>query len=288
MESVDLQLIFDWFRENAGRWLSSKAFIAFIASVCGAAAGAWGAQAAINRSQNRQAMIKELNAVRSATLLCFTIANSFITFKAQLTKPMREKYDAVKGEFEAFTGPAREFRFEADWMTITAIKVPISQLEQIVFEGASIDRRGLAALVQLSGSIDSLEKSVQLRNELVASFKSNSPTPHNVLLEKYLGLRSKDGVIDQGVAQNINALSEQVDDCIFYAMLLADDLIAYNASLRKENPRRYRKVPNPGKADWTIAREQGLLPDPKAYEPWLRGFPLPPQKTRSLWFQRGP
>jgi len=101
-------------------------------------------------------------------------------------------------------------------------------------------------------------------------------------MERFYGLRSA-GAVDERIATNILALYTQVDDCIFFTRVLAEDLFEYNRALRWRFAWRYRLgIQKPVPDDWSIAESNGLLPARGKYQNWLRGFRTSPTRLQQL------
>jgi hypothetical protein len=67
-------------------------------------------------------------------------------------------------------------------------------------------------------------------------------------------------------------------------MLLSEKLFELERKLRARNWWKYRlEMPRQHPADWTLAKNEDLIPDRKQYADWLRGFKKPP----SLWKRLG-
>lgn len=279
----------DWqfLLEASRQFLSSSAFGTLIAAGAGAFAGALGAQAIISRTEKRQELTSELNSVRAALMLCFSICNTFVSLKRQHVRPIRNNYVAAQQEHEAFQERATMaadgvYELHAELRTLSPPKVPIEILERYVFERISISGRALAAAAQLIGAIDGTFKSIAYRNELVREFQTANLSPRS-LTEKYLGLTTAHGAADERFRHSVTGLYEQTDDCIFFARILADDLLAYGNRLRLRLPWKDRllRVRKLQPADWTIAERSGLLPTDEQYADWLRGF-----RTQPPWHNR--
>lgn len=263
-------------------WLGTLTSAAF-----GAFAGAW----INNRIQTRRAVIEELNAVRAALMLCFSIANRFMGLKRQIVRPMRERYLRARQEYEDFKERARHHKgppplvheFQADLQTLNPVIAPISVLERYVFEKISISGRALAAAVDLVGAIDGLGKSISNRNDLISEVRKDNPHEANMLAERYFGLRNVNGVTDERFRMTVEAIYNQTDDCIFFSRILADDLLKYGSRLRKKNAWKYRLgVPKLKPANWGIAERDGLLPPSELYASWLDGFKEQPTRWQRL------
>jgi hypothetical protein len=247
----------------------------------GAFFGALGAQIISSRYQTKQAVVVELNNVRATLTLCFSICNRFISLKRQLVRPMRNDYVQARQEYDDFNeraktyvGPPRLiYELPADLKTFSMPAIPTAMLERELFEKISISGRALHAAIDLLGAIDGLEKSIGLRNDLIAEIHKRSPVPGQALTEMYFGIPTADGVTDERFSGSVIGIFDQTDDCIFFSHLLSKDLTIYGRQLRRRYAWRYRlRVPKIQGADWTIAEQQGLIPPDALYADWLRGF----------------
>ena len=268
----------------------SAAFATLMSGAFGAFFGALGAQVIASRYQTKQSVIAELNSVRAALLLCFSICNRFVSLKRQLILPMRNRYVQARQEYEQFSAQAQVhvgppplvYELAADLQTLPPLTLPTAVLERQLFEKISISGRALAAAVDLLGAFDGLKKTIGDRNELIAELHERSPIPPQELTELYFGITTADGVTDQRLSAAIEGIFRQTDDCIFFSRLLADDLVEYGRRLRRRYAWRYwRRIPKVVAADWSIAERQGLMPAAAEYADWLRGF-----KTRTTWLGR--
>jgi hypothetical protein len=167
--------------------------------------------------------------------------------------------------------------------TLTPILLPIQALERLVFEKISIRGRGLVAAVEVISCIDALEKSFSYRNELIADFKKE-PMSHRQMIERYFGLHVPEiDMVDERFSSNVGALYNQIDDCIFFSRILADDLFEYGTSLRKRFAWRYRlPVPKLTGYEWTPAETKGLMPNRNRYANWLQAFRASPTLIQRL------
>jgi len=224
-------------------------------------------------------------------MLCFSICNRFISLKRQHVRPMRDQFERARREHDEFQAAARAhagpqplvYQFLADFRTITPVKAPTEVLERLLFERISIRGRALAAAVDLVGAIDGLDKSIIYRNDLIAEIQKEAPHAPAALAAKYFGLPTEEAVIDNKYPASVEAIHTQTDDCIFFSRVLADDLLEYGTKLRRRHVWRFRiSLPKLGKADWSMAEDEGLLPQMEQYETWLRGFQKRPTLFRRL------
>jgi chaperonin GroES len=258
-------------------------FLGTLASAAfGAFAGAW-----INsRVQTKRVVVAELNSVSAAMSLCFSICNISIGLKRQYVAPMHDAYERTLKEYAEAVATLKlghhrsVFVLRADLQTLLPPKMPTELLERCVFEKISIRGRALAAAVQLVGSIDGLASAIEGRNDVIKELQG---APDRKLREeKYLGLRSAEGVTDDRYRASIKGIFDQTNDCIFFSRILAEDLLKYGNHLRKRCVRRLMLgLPKLAAADWSTAERAGLMPSADLYKAWLDGFKANP----SIWLR---
>jgi hypothetical protein len=96
---------------------------------------------------------------------------------------------------------------------------------------------------------------------IYADFKKRLPATEKEKIELYVGTYTGDSV-DLRFGHNMDALLHQVDDCIFFSMLLAYELLAREKKVHARNRWKYRlSVPRQFSADWSLARQENLIPD---------------------------
>jgi hypothetical protein len=242
-----------------------------ITAAFGASVGAW----ATTRRETKRAIVAELNSVRAARMLTFSVCNRCIAIKRQHIRPIYQDHAAAYEKYqEDRRGGEREPGIKADLRSLTPVHLPMQALERQLFEKISIGGRAIAAAAELIGIVEGLNAAIRTRNELVAELKQLSPLSPGVLAERYFGLRTDASVRDERIPSNIAALYAQTDDCIFFSRILADDLMQYGERLRRRYAWRFRlNIPKAEPANWTFAEEEGLLPKQADYVNWLRGFP---------------
>lgn len=264
-------------------------FEPFITATVGAFAGAWGAQIIIGRGQRRQAIASELHACNSALALSFTIMNTFLGLKKQQIAGLVARFDALDNSFKEFQkAPSgsgqRVFEFTADWQTLSPPKIPIAAFEELVFNKIGIRGRGLQAAMQLITAVDGLETSIRERNDLISEIRAAGHSGET-LLQHYLGLPTKAGMIDARNKDYVTALKLQTDDCIFFSGLFFQDLAKYAHKLRSQGVWRHWFCWLPkieGEVDWSESKKQGLIPSDQDYQPWLKGFQQKPPRLERI------
>jgi hypothetical protein len=260
--------VWEWLSsETAKQTVAFSLFGTLITAAFGAFAGAFLA----SRGKNKTDLIAELNSVKATLTLCFTICSSCISGKKQIFGPLNDSYQKELHSYHN-RGPGL-FEFHADLQTITPVKLPNETLERHVFDKIRIQGRPLVAAVTLIGVLDSLEKSVTYRNDLIAEFKATKFPSDKEKAELYFGSQNATGTTNARFKLNIAALAAQIDDCIFFSRLLADDLLTYGNKVIRQNRWKYRLgfselLP----ADWSAVEKEGLIPPTEQYANWLKGF----------------
>jgi hypothetical protein len=190
-------------------WGAAKQFatLPLFGTLMGAAVGVLAGAWLTGRRESKRALVDELNGVRAAMTLCFTISNRFISLKEQHVQPLTVEYEHFGQQYKAFLrqrgtpGTQTQFSVKADLRTVTPLRVPTELLERYVFEKTLVDIQALAAAVDLVGAIDSLENSMKFRNDLIAEIRASN-LAGVALTETLLGLRNSQGVMMTGTARS--------------------------------------------------------------------------------------
>jgi hypothetical protein len=135
------------------------------------------------------------------------------------------------------------------------------------------------SVTALSGAIDDLRNSIDYRNRLISEFREQRDKMTELdRIQLYVGA-PKAGEVDARFVSNVQALSKQIDDCIFFGKVLAAELVQYSNALRSRNRLRYRSgVSKLLPVDWTTAQEANLIPDEADFANWLAGFKRLPSR----------
>jgi hypothetical protein len=258
-------------------WQSTPAAVKTIVTAAfGTLIGAW----LTSRSQAKRRVVEELKAIHAAYTVCFSILNKALAIKRQHIRPMTIQFETTVAAYDAWMeNPQNRLNVELDLRTLSKLRFANAALERTVFEKCSLGHKGLAAALSLEDAADDLNSSIEYRNNLVADFQKNPPPNQLERIAFYVGAY-RDDKVDLRFTNNVEALLHQVDDCIFFGMLLSEELYKLERKLRSRNRWKYRlEVPRQHPADWTLARNEDLIPDKSQYADWLRGFKKPP----SIW-----
>ena len=249
----------------------------FFTSLIGAFAGAYGGQYIVERIKNRENLLAEIRNTNAAIMMAFDICNSYLSLKKQHVKTLKENHDRHVQDLNQFHAERKQgtiaddvvFRFQADFQSLETMLVPIGVLQKLIFEKISLNGRPLNLTATLIRTIQSLNNSIQKRNQLIELYKANSPIPDEVLATHYFGLPDKNGHIDNIYPSCVQFIYEQTDDCIFFSKLLCEDLVTHGEQLKKKFGKKSPKINKP---DFQKAVDAGLMPDKNKYSDWKTMF----------------
>lgn len=260
--------------------LTPTILIAILTAFAGAFAGAYGAQRIAERARSKEELIKEIRNTNAGISVAFSIFNSFFGLKKQHVAALKNNFDAQKAGFENAEkqrqkgeGVGEVFVFHADLQTLQPLIAPIERMQAIVFEKISVTGRPLNLASILMQTIHSLNDSIEKRNELIQSFRAAYPRAGNEFIRLYFGFADKNGHVDANYPMGIEAIYKQTDDCIYFSKMLAEDLMVHGKSLKRNYEYKFRgKTPNIGRVDFTVVKDQGLMPPPENYPDWTDAF----------------
>ncbi|MDY0884316.1 hypothetical protein ACFPL7_00990 [Dongia soli] len=256
-------------------WLWNLSNSNFFTALVGAFAGAYGAQAIVERAGRKKRLLEEIRNTNAAIVVACSITNTFCALKSQHVKGLKENLDAQRKELEIFkqarkqgaVAPEEAFYFQADFQSLPVVQVPIDVLRNLLFEKLSLVGRPLSIVAVLSQTIDSVIGAIERRNRIIDECKRRAPIPINELVPLYFGLPNKDGHVDMTYSETVSAIYSHTDDCIFFSHLLGEDLEKHGKRLAKVYG---SKAPRIEKTAFTNAERKALLPDPSLYSDWMK------------------
>ena len=260
--------------------LNSNFAIAVIGGLAGAFGGALGAQHIVERSKQRDDLLKELRNTNAATMVAFTACNTALALKKQHVQPMYELFAHEKEALRNFkeqraTGQRQgnaEYRFVTDLRVFPAAVVPIETLKDLAFNKISAYGRALALVSVLEQSLLGLKEAIMKRDLLVQRFASGGIPAEQAHLY-YFGMPLPTGDTNQEYPDLVEAIHSYVDDIAFFSALLCDDLIAHGRRIHKAFAQKFGKgAPSVSTADFSGPRQTGLLPPDTQYADWLNAF----------------
>ena len=258
--------------------LDAAFLLAVIGSGAGAFGGALGAQKIVERTAARKELREQINAVNSATSVCFQITNTLINLKGTLLLPLKENFDRTKTEciaaYEAFkAGEVRFHEFVADLQTLTIPTLPIETLNRLVLEKLELVGRPLVLAPLLAQTLHDIAGLCTARNELISEIKA-AKYPNGVPPYLYFGLPDPEGHRDERYSSCVAGLYSLNDSAIWFGQRICVDLVAYVINLQEQFKASYRgPVPKTAKPDFGMAKAAGLIPSDDDFGPWLENFP---------------
>ncbi|MCA3133853.1 MAG: hypothetical protein ING70_16565 [Rhodocyclaceae bacterium] len=282
---MDLKLIADS--------LNSSFTTSLVGALAGAFAGAYAAQKVANRSKVKDQLTSELRHINAAVSISFGVTNTALMAKGQHIKPLRDKYLSEVNRHKEWMERRRTGQIQGNVpyelsMNLTFIPrvfTTIEPLKSLVFTSVQASSKVVNLLLSLEDYLQQLDRSIENRHRMINEFKERRFPAGAEEVHIYLGLPFGDGHRSVEYGATLDAMSQYVDDVIFYSSELAKELSARG----KEVQARYRRLfndppPEVSSIDLSIAKERGLLPPAERYEDWLSAF----RKTdeRIAWWQR--
>jgi hypothetical protein len=260
---------------KAWPWLQPL-IIAAVGSLAGAFAGAMGAQKIAERSKRRDDIILEIRHTNAAIMACFNICNNSLTFKEQIVKPLYDNFKLNLNKFEQ--GPTinpendvnQVVQIEFHLQEIHAPLNPIETLIDIVYNKINCESRPLSLVQMIEQYSFNLNNLINKRFQLTESFKS---LPQELVIYYYFGKKINESVINEEYPDVLDGIHSYLDNLIFFALLLSQDLEKHGDNLAE----RFRKefdidIPKINKLNFTKSREKGLMPSPDEYKDWVDCF----------------
>jgi hypothetical protein len=263
------------------QFLNSNIAVAVVGGFAGAIGGALGAQRIVERSQKREAGLKELRYTNAAIMVAHTICNAALALKKQHVQPMREDFIKLRADLDAFKArrdakqiaPDVEFHLQMDMRTYPAPIVPIETLKHVVFQELSVVGRPLALVSVIEQSLIGLSSAIAKRDQLIQRFASGE-IPENKHAHYYFGLPLQGGHINQEYPDLVEAIYSYVDDLAFFSHQLCSDLMKHGAKVREAltTKKLSKQVPQVSEADFSGPLKSGLIPPDSQYSDWVKAF----------------
>ncbi len=235
-----------------------------LSSLFGSGVGAlWGAHAAHNlarNNENKKSIISEIGAINTAITTIYMICEELISLKSQCVKPMAENYKrdqllakgnmstSIKTELNAFFVPS----------------APIDLYMKLAFKKISLNAKCLKLSILLLQSINLLNKSISIRNEMIGEFKI---IEKEELLQKYFGIKDRTGTSDNRFEHIVDTLFNANDDCIYYSSVLSTRLNEYGNIVKSNYERKFKsKLPNIVQTDFSSIKDKTIIPSDEKYK----------------------
>jgi hypothetical protein len=288
--SAPPELCFQWFSNEAcaifdviGTGLNSSFSTALLGSLAGAFAGAIAAQRIVESNKSREELLKELRNTNAAAMAAFTTCNAGLALKKQHVQPLHTQFLSDKADLEQFKAlrasgqiPSNAtYHFISDMRTFPAPVVPIDTLRDLLFNKISVGGRPLSLVCAIEDASRGLKEAINARYALIERMKSGN-IPKDDIPTYYFGFPLPNGDTNQEYPDLVFAIHSYCDDLAFFSHMLCGDLTSHSKDLYAKLTKRQREIaPKPTEADFSSARESGLLPPDSQYADWLRAFAKP-------------
>lgn len=263
--------------------LNSSFSTALLGSLAGAFAGAIAAQRIVESNKAREELLKELRNTNAAAMAAFTTCNTSLALKKQHVQPLQTQFITGKKNLEQFKAQrasaqiqgSATYHFISDFRTFPAPVVPIDSLKDLLFNKISVGGRPLSLVCAIEGATLGLKEAIGARHALIERIKSGN-IPEDKIISYYFGFPLPNGDTNQEYPDLVYAIHSYCDDLAFFSHLLCCDLASHAKDLYAKLTKRQQKVaPKPTEADFTAARDSGLLPPDAQYKDWLHAFRKP-------------
>lgn len=265
---------------------NSNFAVAFVGSLAGAAGGAFAVYTIGDRAKARDQLLGEIRAVISSLEILLGICNVLFNVKEQYVIDMKRDYEerlsrAQKHYLLTITKqiPAGTplVLGQMDAHLFDPPRIRVDALEKLLLENMSIRGKAVPLFTVLTQSIETMNRLIAARNQLINDLK---PTPLSKQIPLLFGL-PVNGNIDNTYGNYITGIASSVNDCLFFGTSLVEELKKYGESIRKRYKKRFRGVV-PGIPDlrFRIAEQGGLMPSANDYPSWQSMFVAKIPETR--------
>lgn len=264
--------------ESMRGFLNSAFISAFLSALAGAGLGVWGAQRLAERAARRRELLDALRQANALIVLAATISNQALSIKSQHIAPLSTTYFEERKDAEVTNDillrggiSERKVHFKAEMVHITPLTVPIEALKSLTYSVQLMPGRALALVAMVEQSLTELSHAIGVRSEQIELFK-NKEMPMELFVQKYFGLKRRDGNTDSIYHDSMVAVTQYTDDVAFFAAELADELQTHAGRVCKKLLRLTKDVNKANTVDFSGSRQSGLMPPRENYESWLSGF----------------
>ena len=175
----DILFYLTW--ENAKAFANSAFTTSLVGALAGAFAGAVAAQRVAERAKDKEILLGQLRNTNASIVTAFSICNAFLAFKKQHVREiaalfLKQKELFIEHQQKISAGEdVAQLYLLFDLRNIESPRVPVAVLQNLLFDRISVTGRPLALMSTLQQTIESLERSVAARNNLIEQFKKIDP-----------------------------------------------------------------------------------------------------------------
>jgi hypothetical protein len=272
----------------------------FTTSLFGALAGAWGgaraAQRIAERARRREFLLQEVRNSNAAIEFAYSVCNAALSLKQQHVRDLKATYDAQRRAVHEHDAALRAGRLPRgtplelgalDLGFLDVVRVRTDRLESLVLEDLSVTGKPRPLVSVLLQSVESLNHSIEFRNELINEMKQlNMTTEQRVPI--IFGLPLAGGSVDERYRASVEHISRGTNDCIYFSASLMRELHRHAERARAEFLKKFdKKVPKVHQLDFGHANRAGLMPAESDYAAWNAGFASRVDATQGRWLEKG-
>jgi len=262
-----------------GQELNSNFATSLVGAFAGAIGGAYAAQKLADKSKIREWLTSEIRITNAAIMVAFDTCNTLLIVKAQHVVPIKENWERQRAEFDESLKRVGGVLQRAQYyvhMDLKALHPPSTEvgvLRTMAFEKLSLPGRPVVIVATLVRCIQSLNHALAAYNAAIDEFRNSGPHPEEERCRFYFGLRSDQGVMDERYRSSVEGISIYIDYGIWYSQRLCKELTEYGDLQAEEWVKKVGGFrPHIKRISFDGARQDGLIPDDKDYEPWLKAF----------------
>lgn len=272
-------------------WTEAEQVVAsLIGALVGAWAGAWAARKGAAADKEREMFLGEIRAANAAYSLCFSIINNALNMKKQHVLPMVKTYEEQHQAFmeieQARTAGKfpkdKVVNFLVDMQTLPTLVLPTDELRRMCLEKLTLGSRPMAAVQVLHQCAVTFDESNRRRARFIEQGMADRKAGKDPMpMTLYFGLPDKDGHVNREWPDTLTGIHSMLDDVIYFTWLLSEDLATHGEQVSALYRRRYgrKSLPVVRRADFAIAKAEGIMPNDENYKDWMSSFPLATKKT---------
>jgi hypothetical protein len=260
--------------------LNSPFTLSLLGALAGACAGAVVATRLVSRRQRRDELSAEIRSTNAATMVGLAICHRALILKRTHVLPLATKFAADLAAWNEFVRQRRTGQRQGnapppisiDLRVLPSLTFPIVTLQRLLFDKISMFGRSLALMTTLSETAGWLTSANAKRNELVDRMRRLPDA--NGVSQLYFGAPSPTGIVNLEYAEAVDSVTGHTDELIFFSATLASDLAAHAQRLRAAWVAEFgrRHAPEATAVDFTVARQDGLMPAEEKFAEWLAGL----------------
>jgi len=261
--------IWDWLA-----WLINSNFVAALA---GAFAGAYAANRIAIKKERHTDLKNRIRDTNSAITVAALVSNKALALKGQYVLDLHKDFthdlatfNEARDRHERNDPDAPErIDFVFGLSELPTLHSPTETLFTLVFDKVRIDGRPLGLMLAIQEAHESLNLSINTRNQLCREFR---PLTEQERIARYFGAPSRDG-IDEKYPDSVFNIYQSANDLAFFSATLCADLQKHGKELVKAYEKEIGKpAPQINEAKFDTPRALDLMPPEAAYSDFLNMF----------------